>query len=156
ANRLASNSLLEAIATAQFAADAAIKDFKNNSTIMPPSTQFPHDAAAQLSRERVILSYNRRELKRLMWDYVGIVRSTYRLNEAVQQVAVIDNSVDRYYSSHPLSYDSIELRNMVTIGKLIIESATRRKESRGLHYNVDFPDRDDLHWNKDTIIRKQG
>lgn len=156
ANRLASNSLLEAIATAQFSADAAIVDFKNNSTLMPPATRFPHDGAAQLPRERVILSYNRRELKRLMWDYVGIVRSTYRLNEAVQQMAVIRNSVDRYFSSHPLSYDSIELRNMVTVAELIIESATLRTESRGLHYNVDFPDRDDLHWKKDTIIKRQG
>jgi len=156
ANRLASNSLLEAIATAQFAAEAAIEDFRNNSTIKPPSMSFPHDAAAQRPRERVILSYNRRELKRLMWDYVGIVRSTYRLHEAVQQIAVIRNSVNRYYNSHPLSDDSIELRNMVTVAELIIESASRRKESRGLHYNVDFPERDDEHWKVDTIIRKQG
>jgi L-aspartate oxidase len=102
-----------------------------------------------------MLSHNRRELKRLMWDCVGIVRSTYRLEEASRQIAGIRRSVDRYFMTHPLSSDSIELRNLVTVAVLIIESASRRKESRGLHYNVDYPQTDDLHWKKDTILRKQ-
>jgi len=155
ANRLASNSLLEAVATAHFASEASVREMQSGPPPEPSSAAFPHPANAELPRERVMLSHNRRELKRLMWDCVGIVRSTYRLEEASRQIAGIRRSVDRYFMTHPLSSDSIELRNLVTVAVLIIESASRRKESRGLHFNVDYPQTDDLHWKKDTILRKQ-
>ena len=91
-----------------------------------------------------------------MWDHVGIVRSTYRLDEAAERIALIHNSVDRFFFTHQLSYASIELRNMATMACLIIESASRRKESRGLHYNVDFPDTDDELWLRDTVLKRKG
>lgn len=154
ANRLASNSLLEAVATAEFAAEAAMAEFKTGATPPPGAMAFPHPADAALSGERVIVSHNRRELKRLMWDCVGIVRSTRLLEEAKEQIDMICHSVDRYYLSHSLSYAGIELRNMTTVARLIIEAASQRKESRGLHYIVDYPERDDKNWKKDTILKK--
>ena len=156
ANRLASNSLLEAVATAQFAAKESIKDFKFGSPPEPLSLKFPHRARARLPKEKVMLSHNRRELKRLMWDYVGIVRSSYRLDEAASRIDPIRHSIDRYFLTHRLSEASIELRNMATIAWLIIESASIRRESRGLHYIVDYPETDDVNWKNDTILRKQG
>ncbi|MCP4569956.1 MAG: L-aspartate oxidase [FCB group bacterium] len=156
ANRLASNSLLEAVATAQFAASESIRDFKLGSAPEPLVLKFPHKALAKLPRERVMLSHNRRELKRLMWDYVGIVRTSYRLDEAASRIDPIRHSIDRYFFSHRLSEASIELRNMATVAWLIIESASMRKESRGLQYITDYPQLDDVNWKKDTILRKQG
>jgi L-aspartate oxidase len=155
ANRLASNSLLEAVATARFAADESISEFLSNPPLLPQKLEFPHPTDVAKPQERVLLSHNRRELKRLMWDHVGIVRSTYRLQEAVERMSLIKGSVDRYFTTHALSYPSIELRNMVSVAELIIKSALSRKESRGLHYIVDFPQTDDIHWKKDTILRKE-
>jgi L-aspartate oxidase len=156
ANRLASNSLLEAVATAQFAARESISDFKYKTPPEPLKLEFPHPAQENRPRERVILTHNRRELKRLMWDCVGIVRSSYLLHEAAERIDVIHDSVDRYFFTHALSYPSIELRNMLTISCLIIESALNRKESRGLHYITDYPDLDDDNWKKDTVLDRKG
>jgi len=156
ANRLASNSLLEAVATAQFASEESISDFKYKTPPEPLKVEFPHLGQENRPRERVILTHNRRELKRLIWDCAGIVRSSYLLHEAAERIQVIHDSVDRYFFSHALSYPSIELRNMVAVACLIIESALRRKESRGLHYNTDYPDLDDKHWKKDTVIDRKG
>jgi L-aspartate oxidase len=155
ANRLASNSLLEAVATSHFAADASVLDFKSGTPPVPPKLEFPFPETVHQPRERVVVTYNRRELKRIMWDCVGIVRSSYRLREAADRIRIVENSVHRYYYTHQLSYPSIELRNMVTVASLMIESAMRRKESRGLHYNIDYPETDDLNWKKDTVLRKQ-
>lgn len=154
ANRLASNSLLEAVATAQFAAEDAIRVFKSPPP-EPGFLAFPHPEDADKPVERVLLSHNRREIKRVMWDHVGIVRSTYRLEEAAERIALIRQSVDRYFFTHPLSYLSVELRNMATVACLIAEAASRRKESRGLHYIVDFPETDDKNWRRDTILRRK-
>lgn len=157
ANRLASNSLLEAVAISRFAAEHSIKTFTGGKRPKPPSITFPHRGAPDRTFEQVLVSHDRREIKDLMWDHVGIVRSTYRLDEAAERIALIHNSVDRFFFTHHLSYASVELRNMATVACLIIESASRRKESRGLHYNVDFPDTDDEHWQRDTVlIRKRN
>ncbi len=156
ANRLASNSLLEAVATASFAATEAVEDFRYRRPPEPLRFDFPHSDVPDIPRERVILTHNRRELKRVMWDCVGIVRSSYLLHEAAERIEVIRDSAYRYFFAHALSYASIELRNMVTVVCLIIESAIRRKESRGLHYNSNFPDTDDEHWRKDTVIDRRG
>lgn len=156
ANRLASNSLLEAVATAQFAAEESISDFKYRTPPEPLKLEFPHPAQENRPRERVVLTHNRRELKRLMWDCVGIVRSSYLLHEAAKSIEVIHDSVDRYFLSHALSYPSIELRNMLAVACQIIESALRRKESRGLHFTTDYPDLDDTNWKKDTVIDRKG
>ncbi|MFH1701002.1 MAG: L-aspartate oxidase [Candidatus Zixiibacteriota bacterium] len=156
ANRLASNSLLEAVATAEMAANQAVKVFRTSKIPEPPKLVFPHPDRPKATRERVILMHNRRELKRIMWDCVGIVRSSYLLEEAAEHMALIRTSVSRYFQSHALSYPSIELRNMALNACLIIEGASARKESRGLHYMADFPDTDDTNWKKDTIFNKKG
>jgi L-aspartate oxidase len=155
ANRLASNSLLEAVAMAHFAAEESVKKMMLKDCREPEKTEFPHPGEVPLRPERVLLSHDRRELKRVMWDWVGIVRSTYRLREAAERTALIKQSVDRYFSTHPLSYLSIELRNMAQVAELIIASALSRKESRGLHYTVDYPETDDINWKKDTVLRKE-
>jgi L-aspartate oxidase len=152
ANRLASNSLLEAIAIAEFAAKQSVRDFKSSESFDAGTPEFPHPSKPPKPRQRVVLSHNRRELKRVMWDCVGIVRSSYLLYEAAERIDLIRNSVERYFVTHALSYPSIELRNMATVAWLIIESALKRKESRGLHYNTDYPKPDDKHWKKDTIL----
>jgi L-aspartate oxidase len=156
ANRLASNSLLEAVATARFAAEQSAADFLDTPAPAAPVTPFPHPKDANLPMERVLVRHNRRELKRLMWDCVGIVRSSYRLHEAVDRMALISQSVERYFQTHALSYPSIELRNMALVAGLIIRSALARRESRGLHYIVDFPRTDDVDWKRDTILSREG
>ena len=152
ANRLASNSLLEAVATSHLAAAEAIKIIQTTSFPEPTRLEFPHPGLLRTIRERVILSHNRRELKRLMGDCVGIVRTSYLLEEAAERIALVRQSVSRYFHSHDLSYPSIELRNMVLVACLIIESAIQRKESRGLHYIEDYPRTDDVNWKKDTVL----
>lgn len=156
ANRLASNSLLEAVATSRFAAITSIEDFRYQESPEPLRYDFPHSEVTELPKEMVILTHNRRELKRVMWDCVGIVRSSYLLHEAAERIEVFRDSVYRYFFTHALSYPSIELRNMMTVACLIIESALKRKESRGLHYIADYPDTDDDHWKRDTIIDRRG
>jgi L-aspartate oxidase len=152
ANRLASNSLLEAVAVALFAADASKAQIRSGPPPEPTKAAFPHPTGEKRLRERVVLTHNKRELKRLMWDCVGIVRSSYLLEEAAEQIKVICHSVDRYFFAHDLSYPSIELRNMVTAACLIVECASQRNESRGLHYMTDYPDPDDVNWKRDSII----
>lgn len=88
-----------------------------------------------------------------MSDFLGIVRSTDRLKMAQQRVKMILKAINSYYYSHPVSYSIIELRNIATVADLIVRSASRRKESRGLHYILDYPERDDDKWKRDTIIR---
>ncbi len=156
ANRLASNSLLEAVATAELAAEDSVKKFKSGSPPEPDNTEFPHPGPSKQSRERVIVSHNRREIKRLMWDGVGIVRTADRLEDAAERIDLIQHSAERYYLNHSLSYKSIELRNMALIACLIINAASTRKESRGLHYILDYPDRDDVNWKSDTILNLKG
>ncbi|MEZ5359903.1 MAG: L-aspartate oxidase [Candidatus Zixiibacteriota bacterium] len=156
ANRLASNSLLEAVATAELAAEDSVKVFRQGDPPEPQKTEFPHPGKSNMPRERVILSHNRRELKRLMWDGVGIVRSSYRLEDAMERIEFIRHSSERYFLTHSLSYPSIELRNMVNVACLIIEAASMRKESRGLHYTIDYPERDDVNWQKDTVLNAKG
>jgi L-aspartate oxidase len=87
-----------------------------------------------------------------MWNYVGIVRSNLRLERATRRLEMLDHEVHGYYWDHRLDSDLIELRNLVTVGRLIVRSATARKESRGLHYTTDYPERDDSHWLHDTVI----
>ncbi|RKX25838.1 MAG: L-aspartate oxidase, partial [Candidatus Zixiibacteriota bacterium] len=153
ANRLASNSLLEAVVMADFAADDAVKFIQKNK--FPDSPEAEQWLASSIfqKKERVVLSHDRRSLNRLMSDFLGIVRSTDRLKMAQQRVKMILKAINSYYYSHPVSYSIIELRNIATVADLIVRSASRRKESRGLHYILDYPERDDDKWKRDTIIR---
>jgi L-aspartate oxidase len=153
ANRLASNSLLEAVVMADFAADAAV-EFRTTNQFpdIPPADWWLHSSVIR-QKEKVIISYDRLFLRKLMSDFLGIVRSEDRLKMAHERVHMILKSIDSYYLSQPASYAIVELRNMAQIAALIVRSASRRKESRGLHYILDYPRTDDLHWKRDTIIK---
>lgn len=137
ANRMASNSLLECMV---FAISAA--EHIKNLSIDPSSGSIPPWDASLVtnSDEEVIISHNWDELRRFMWDYVGIVRTDKRLQRARRRIQLLQQEVTEYYSNYRISSDLLELRNLIVVADLIIQSAIRRKESRGLHYTLDYPD----------------
>ena len=137
ANRLASNSLLECLVMAGSTAQDIISQAKN----MPDLPQVPDWDESQVtdSDEDVIISHNWDELRRFMWDYVGIVRTNKRLQRAERRAALLQQEISEYYGNYKVSGDLIELRNLVVVAKLIICSALARQESRGLHYTLDYP-----------------
>jgi L-aspartate oxidase len=132
ANRLASNSLLEAVVMAHRTADALGQDIKHTSITrsLPPW----RDESTRLPNERVVLSHAWEALRRTLWDYVGIVRTTERLQQAQKQLALLEEDIQHYYWTFKLEPKLIELRNLVLVGKLIIQQALARKKSCGLHY----------------------
>ncbi len=137
ANRMASNSLLECLVFA-FAASTHIKnqlDQPADEIEIPPWDE----SKVTDSDEEVVVAHNWDELRRFMWDYVGIVRTTKRLQRAQRRVALLLNEIDEYYSHFRVTNDLIELRNLLVVADLIIRSAMSRKESRGLHYMIDYP-----------------
>jgi L-aspartate oxidase len=103
--------------------------------------------------EWVLVAHDRTEVQSLMWDYVGIVRSTMRLQRALRRLLLINREVEEFYKRTRVSEGLVELRNLATAALLIVRCALRRKESRGLHYTTDFPEKDDQHWRKDTIFK---
>jgi L-aspartate oxidase len=150
ANRLASNSLLEALVFAQRAADVS-RERVGLKEALPEIP--PWDESGTLnSEEWVLISHNRREIQEVMWDYVGIVRSRLRLERAQRRLHVLKQEVKDFYDRTRVSEGLIELRNLATVADLIVRSAMLRKESRGLHYTTDHPERDDARWLHDTII----
>jgi len=153
ANRLASNSLLEALVYADKAAKDAISDFFNNE--LHESLEIPpwDEVDTTDSDEAIVVSHNWDEIRRLMWNYVGIVRSDKRLQRAKRRIETIHKEINDYYWDFKVTSDLLELRNIATVAQLIIESAMNRKESRGLHYNILYPDHDDKNWKKDTILK---
>jgi L-aspartate oxidase len=140
ANRMASNSLLECLVFARQAA----KHIAHRAV----SSEFPHEiphwdeSRVTDSDEAVVVSHNWDELRRFMWDYVGIVRSSKRLERARRRILLLQHEIREYYSSFRITNDLLELRNLVEVSGLIVASARSRKESRGLHYNIDFPSLD--------------
>ena len=106
------------------------------------------------NEERVLITQSWDEIRRLMWNYVGIVRSDARLARAMRRLQLIKQEVYGYYWDHLIDSDLIELRNLVEVAELVVRSATARKESRGLHYTIDYPERDDAKWLHDTVIAK--
>jgi L-aspartate oxidase len=154
ANRLASNSLIEALVYSHTASKQAVEDidvFDFSSTPDPP----PWDEVGTTDSDEVIMvSHNWDEIRRLMWNYVGIVRSDKRLARAKRRIEIIQKEINEYYWNFRVSADLVELRNIAIVADLIIKCASHRKESRGLHYNIEYPYRDDARWQKDTIIRR--
>ncbi len=152
ANRLASNSLLEGAVFAHRALISAMPEAKKPVSI-PPIPPWDVKGAVE-SEEIVVVTQNWEEIRRFMWNYVGIVRSDKRLKRARRRIELIQEEIAEYYWNFKLTSDLIELRNIATVAELIIKCAMMRKESRGLHYNMDYPERDDKNWKKDTVIEK--
>ncbi len=138
ANRLASNSLLEAIVIANNASVASNK-YINNTKFKDISLDMWVDGSLKDPDERFIISHNMNELKRTMWDYVGIVRSDKRLQRAERRIRNLLAEIDEYYCNFKVEAKLLELRNMIQVALLIVMSAKKRKESRGLQYTIDYP-----------------
>lgn len=154
ANRLASNSLLEALVYAHNAAQQAVKDINTFNFESIPESPLWDEAGTTDSDEVIMVSHNWDEIRRFMWNYVGIVRSNKRLARARRRIENIQKEIRKYYWDFKVTSDLIELRNIAMVAELIIKCAMHRKESRGLHYNIEYPDRDDKHWQKDTLLRR--
>ncbi len=154
ANRLASNSLLEALVYADRAAKQALRDMDAFDLKSSPELPAWDEVGTTDSDEGIMVSHNWDEIRRFMWNYVGIVRSNKRLARAKRRIENIQNEIQEYYWNFKVAPDLIELRNIATVAELIIKCAVHRKESRGLHYNIEYPYRDDKRWQKDTIIRR--
>ncbi len=156
ANRLASNSLLEAVVVSAGAAEqiaANIEALRSDRSNFSVPLWTCGDAA--ISDEQVVISHNWEEIRRFMWDYVGIYRTNKRLERAKTRIKMIQREIEKYYWDFHLTKDLIELRNMATVAELIIDSAMSRKESRGLHYNADYPHRDPALDGVNTILCKK-
>jgi L-aspartate oxidase len=151
ANRLASNSLLEALVCAHRAA-ARLRDVPEpkNDLALPAW----HSGRAQNVDELVVINHNWEEIRRMMWDYVGIVRTNKRLQRARSRIANLQEEIQEYYWDFIVSGNLLELRNIATVAELIITSALQRPESRGLHYNLDFPAADPAWAQRNTILRR--
>jgi L-aspartate oxidase len=152
ANRLASNSLLEALVFAEAAAWDAIERKGKIAEIGHVPTWEYGDSTE--SHEAVVITQNWDEIRRFMWNYVGIVRSDRRLERAKHRIELLREEINEYYWDFLLTPDLIELRNLATVADLIISSALCRRESRGLHYTLDHPDRDDSGFVRDTLLQR--
>lgn len=151
ANRMASNSLLECVVFAH----SAYRDIKSSldSTQIPPELSEWDETQVTNSDEDVVVSHNWDEIRRFMWDYVGIVRSTKRLKRAQNRIRLLQAEIQEYYSNFKVTNDLIELRNIAVVASLIIDSALSRKESRGLHYTIDYPVQPVTDNGKSTILQ---
>ena len=150
ANRLASNSLLECLVYARAASD----DILANPQPIPDKLPLWDESRVTDADEEIVIAHNWDELRRFMWDYVGIVRTSKRLLRAQHRIRLLIREIDEFYANFRISHDLLELRNLVQTADLIVRSALKRKESRGLHYSRDYPET--LPQAKNTILRKRS
>jgi L-aspartate oxidase len=155
ANRLASNSLIEAAVVGERAARAAVAardavDTADHFQVLPWDSGEARDAD-----ELVVIAHTWDEIRRLMWNYVGIVRTDRRLQRALRRVKLIRHEIRTYYWDFKVTRDLIEVRNLALLADLVIRSALGRRESRGLHFTLDHPESDDDTWRRDTLLRRE-
>jgi L-aspartate oxidase len=151
ANRLASNSLLEALVVSHRAGQCALTQAPAPDDGPVPAWQ---SGGASDPDELVVVSHNWDEIRRLMWDYVGIVRTNKRLQRARKRIRNLQEEIQEYYWNFTVTSDVLELRNIATVAELIVNSALARPESRGLHFNLDYPEPDPRWARRDTLIAR--
>ena len=153
ATRLASNSLLEALVCAHRAAEKILARPLPRSDLKIPAWQSGDDTNAD---ELVVVSHNWDEIRRLMWDYVGIVRTNKRLQRAQKRIANLQEEIHDYYWNFIVTSDLLELRNIATVAELIVACALQRPESRGLNYNLDYPAAHPEWAQRQSVVRRSG
>jgi L-aspartate oxidase len=154
ANRLASNSLLEGLVVAHRACEAMLQERRPSR--VTPSISLPEWQSGDVQNvdELVVIYHNWDEIRRLMWDYVGIVRTDKRLQRASARLRNLQREIREFYWNFTVSVDLLELRNLATVAALIVDSALSRKESRGLHHTLDYPEREDRQFRRDTLLSR--
>src|SRR5438477_10232295 len=154
ANRVASNSLLEGLVVAHRAAEASVRELPPRHLSKKMSLPEWQSGNLQDVDELVVIYHNWDEIRRLMWDYVGIVRTEKRLQRASARLRNLQREIREFYWNFKVSVDLLELRNLAAVASLIVDSALYRKESRGLHYTLDYPATDDFRFKRDTVLSR--